>query len=71
MSRFRLRIALLSLGVVFGYGSAIARHFHGPSHGHGFFCDQGAQAQGPSPRGQGTPKPALNAARHDSARPLD
>lgn len=57
MSRFRLRIALLSLGVVLGYGSAIARYYHGPSHGHGFFCHQGAEGWGPSPPGQGTPKP--------------
>ena len=38
MSRYRMRIALLSLGVVLGYGSAIARYYRGPSHGQGFFC---------------------------------
>jgi hypothetical protein len=28
MTRFQLRIAILALGVVFGYGSAIAHGFH-------------------------------------------
>lgn len=32
MPRVPLRIVLLSLGVVFGFGSAIAHGFH--SHGH-------------------------------------
>lgn len=31
MTRYRLRVALLALGVLFGYGSAI-RHF---AYGHG------------------------------------
>lgn len=32
MTRYRLRIVLLALGVVLGYGSAIAHGFH---HHHG------------------------------------
>lgn len=41
MSRYHLRLLLLGLGVVFGYGSAIA-HF-GHHHGHHHFrkhCDE-------------------------------
>ena len=34
MTRYRLRIALLALGVVFGYGSAIAHYTHHRGHFH-------------------------------------
>lgn len=34
MRRYKLRIVLLSLGVVLGYGSALA---HALGHGHGHF----------------------------------
>jgi hypothetical protein len=36
MTRYQLRIVLLALGVVFGYGSAIAHGFrhHDTSHHH-------------------------------------
>lgn len=57
MSRFHMRIALLSLGVVLGYGSAIARYYRGPSHAYGSFCRHGEEPQGPPARGQETPKP--------------
>jgi hypothetical protein len=33
---YRVRIILLSLGVLFGFGSAIARFSHGHGHGHGY-----------------------------------
>jgi hypothetical protein len=67
MSRYRLRIVLLSLGVLFGYGSAIARYSRGTGD-HGFFCHHGFFARAPegaprpetgsaAPRGQGMPKP--------------
>jgi hypothetical protein len=37
MGRYRLRIVLLSLGVVLGYGSAVAHfmHWHGYGYGYG------------------------------------
>ncbi|MET0387495.1 MAG: hypothetical protein ABW321_16110 [Polyangiales bacterium] len=34
MRGYRIRIALLTLGVMFGYGSAIARGFYGHGHCH-------------------------------------
>lgn len=34
MRRFRFRVALLTLGVVFGYGSAMMRWTHGPDWRH-------------------------------------
>jgi hypothetical protein len=41
MTRYQLRIVLLALGVVFGYGSAIAhgfRHHDGSHHNHHDRC---------------------------------
>ena len=49
MSRYHLRIVLLSLGVLVGYGSALARHVYGPLRGHGALCshlDQHAHDEG-------------------------
>ena len=49
MTRFRLRIVLLALGVVFGYGSAFvhAYHHHGDAwhHRHGH-CEEPSAKSG-------------------------
>ncbi|MFT3927618.1 MAG: hypothetical protein QM778_34120 [Myxococcales bacterium] len=58
MSRYRMRIVLLSLGVVFGYGSAIARHYRAEHSGQGWFCSHHTDLQGPhASRGGAAPKP--------------
>lgn len=49
MRRFRIRVVLLSLGVVLGYGSAIGRAWYGHGwydHHHGHRHD-GCRDQGP------------------------
>lgn len=57
MGYFRWRIALLTLGVVLGYGSAIAHfaHWHGHGYGHGPCHDHwssGRWSDAPPERGQ-------------------
>ena len=50
MVRHRLKIVLLSLGVVFGYGSALAHftHWHGYDYGwHGHCHDHRSDGFGP------------------------
>jgi len=48
MSRYRIRIVLLSLGVVFGYGSAFARYYRAEHGGEGFFCGHHEDPRGAS-----------------------
>jgi hypothetical protein len=43
MLRYRLKIFLLSLGVVAGYGSALAHHFYGHAWHQRDFCAQHEQ----------------------------
>ncbi len=55
MSRYHLRIVLLSLGVLFGYGGAIFRHYRATHGGQSFFCGHrgdgpGASLGGPPPK---------------------
>lgn len=40
MHGFRIRIALLALGVLFGYGSAIAHAFHARDYHHHHHCEE-------------------------------
>jgi hypothetical protein len=57
MSRFRFRILLLSLGVLFGYGSAFARyHTTGSLQGRPGWCEH-ADRHWTRDRGQSGPKP--------------
>ena len=49
MDRYHLRIVLLGLGVVFGYGSAIAHFVHHRGHDHSFRHHWHEHCDEPSP----------------------
>jgi hypothetical protein len=58
MRHYRLKVILLSLGVLVGYGAAAGRAFYWHEHGHGWYGGHRHGGYDPCHRHEGSAEPA-------------